>query len=123
MSTYEAIVSRLPRASGPAADGGAVMIMLGPVAFGIPASAYARLRRRAEWRWPAQIRTGRRPAYQTHDHVAPRFNEALAILPGKGTRPRRPRSRRLRCFNEAPAILPGKGTEAALSVARGNGLQ
>ena len=53
MAEFRTIDSRLPRAPDPAAGGGAVMFALGPVAFEVPASAYARLRRRVEWRWPA----------------------------------------------------------------------
>ena len=40
------------------------MLSLGGVTFEVPGSSYARLVRRAAWRWPSQDRIGRRPAYQ-----------------------------------------------------------
>ncbi len=41
-----------------------VMLQLGDYPFGLDTAAYQRLRRVAEYRWPAQDRIGRDPALQ-----------------------------------------------------------
>ena len=68
MPSHTDIIVTLPqahlRAGPPIAPSGAVLLMLGSWPFGINAASFERLSRRAEFRWPAHERVGRRPVLQ-----------------------------------------------------------
>jgi len=60
-----------------------VMLQLGDYPFGIDTAAYQRLRRVAEYRWPAQDRIGRDPALQYVGPGRQRIELAGVIYPGE----------------------------------------
>ena len=64
------ILTELPSPAAPLAEAptGAVLAMLGNIAFAATAASFERMQRTATQRWQAQPRIGRRPAWQ---HTGP----------------------------------------------------
>jgi len=82
-----------------------VMLQLGDYPFGIDTAAYQRLRRVAEYRWPAQDRIGRDPALQYVGPGRQRIDLAGVIYPGEFGTPDQVARMRSEAGKGAPLLL------------------
>ena len=61
---YETVLTELPAPADAPPGAGRAMLMLGPVPFDAPATAYQTLRRSSDYRQPSQERVHQRPIHQ-----------------------------------------------------------